>query len=253
MLNQVPKMARAKQTEMVFRTWGGKREGAGRKPRPDRKGLVAHVLRPVLAAKTPVHVTMRAVRGTWQLREEIVFKKVRQQLAKTSRGETRIVHFSVQRDHLHLIVEAPDRATLARRMQGLASGIARVVNGLTKRRGKPFWRGRYHREDLTSPRAVRNRLVYVLMNHRKHAPSDAWDPHAILDPCSSAIWLAGWDPRAGPLLHALRDSPLYEKLPSEELPVRRPQFWLTSTGWKRRGLLQPTEAPKPYVQRVVKR
>jgi putative transposase len=249
MLNQMI----AKQTEMVFRSRGGKRDGAGRKARPERKGLVAHAARPVLAAKTPVHITMRAVRGTSQLRQELVFKSVRRQLAKTSRGETRIVHFSVQRDHLHLIVEAPDRATLARRMQGLASGIARVVNGLIKQRGKPFWRGRYHREDLTSPRAVRNCIVYVLMNHRKHQPADLWDPHATLDPCSSAIWLAGWDPRAGPWLHALRRSALYEKLEPSQLPVRRPQFWLTSSGWKRRGLVLPTEAPQAPRPRVIRR
>jgi len=209
-------------------------------------------VRPVLPNKTPVHITMRAVRGASQLRQDLVFKKVRHQLATANRGETRIVHFSVQRDHLHLIVEAPDRATLARRMQGLASGIARVVNGLTKRRGQPFWRGRYHREDLASPRAVRNRLVYVINNFRKHDPGDVWDPRATLDAASSAVWLNGWDPRAGPWLHALRESPLYEKLPPEELPVRRPQFWLTSTGWKRHGLLLPTEEPKPYAHRLIR-
>jgi REP element-mobilizing transposase RayT len=241
-----------KQVELQFRTWGGKRAKAGRKPGPGRKGLVAHAKRPTLAGKTPVHITMRAVRGTWQLREQIVFKSVRRQLAKASRGETRIVHFSVQRDHLHLIVEAPDRATLARRMQGLASGIARVVNGLMKRRGQAFWRGRYHREDLGSPRAVRNRLVYILMNHRKHHPDDVWDPRAILDPCTSAIWLVGWNPRAGPWLSTLKESPLYEKLAPPELPVRRPQFWLTATGWKRRGLIDPTEEPKPYAHRVIR-
>src|SRR4051812_33253509 len=117
-----------RQIEMTFRTWGGKRLNAGRKPRAERRGLVAHAARPALPAKTPVFVTMRAVRGASMLREEVVFKHVRRQIAKASRGETRVLHFSVQRDHLHLIIEAPDRATLARRVQGLASGIARIVN-----------------------------------------------------------------------------------------------------------------------------
>src|SRR6185369_6273087 len=174
---------------MAFRTWGGKRKKAGRKPRPERKGLVAHGARPVLPNKTPVHITMRAVRGASQLRQELVFKKVRHQLATANRGETRIVHFSVQRDHLHLIVEAPDRATLARRMQGLASGIARVMNGILDRRGLPVWHGRYHREDLRSPREVRNRIVYVLMNFRKHRVDDLGEVTRTLDPLSSAAWL----------------------------------------------------------------
>ena len=42
------------------------------------------------------------------------------------------------------------------------------VNALVGRRGK-FWRERYHRRDLASPRQFRNALVYVTFNRRKHA------------------------------------------------------------------------------------
>jgi putative transposase len=238
---------------MLFRTWGGKREGAGRKPRGERKGMVAHAARPVLPAKTPVHVTMRAVRGVAMLREEVLFRHVRRQIARANRGETRIVHFSVQRDHIHLVIEAPDRATLARRMQGLASGIARILNGILDRRGLPVWHGRYHREDLRSPRAVRNRIVYVLMNFRKHRVDDVGDTRRTLDPCSSAAWLDGWDSRAGPWVTHLRSWPLVATIPRAEVPVRRPKFWLTWTGWKRRGLVLPTEEPKQHETRTARR
>jgi len=188
-----------------------------------------------------VHVTLRAVQAIDCLREEVVFRLVRKQIAKASRGETRFVHFSVQNDHIHLIVEAPDRLTLARRVQGLASGIARVVNGAIDRRGLRFWRGRYHREDLKSPREVRNRLVYVLFNHRKHRPGDLADPTRMLDPFSSAAWLDGWDSRAGPARRFLARDPLIVDL--EQPPVARPALWLTRIGWKKEGLLLASEAP----------
>ncbi|HEY8079576.1 MAG TPA: transposase [Labilithrix sp.] len=229
------------QVEMKFPRWGGKRDGAGR-PR-GKSGRVRHGARPRLSAHTPVLVTMRTRFVTSILREQMIFRAVRALIARVSRGETRVVHFSVQRDHMHLIVEAPDKLTLARRMQGLASGVARLVNRALGRR-LPFWNGRYHREDLRSPREVRNRLVYVLMNFRKHRADEAGTPTRILDPFSSALWLDGWAPRAGPWVAALRRSSLFDGIEREDIPVRRPTKWLLTTGWKRHGLLLPTEAPR---------
>ena len=40
----------------VFRTWGGKREGAGRKPK--RPGAVSHAKRPRLSRRYPVHISL---------------------------------------------------------------------------------------------------------------------------------------------------------------------------------------------------
>jgi REP element-mobilizing transposase RayT len=49
-----------------------------------------------------------------------------------------VVHFSVQRDHLHLIVEASDRRALSRGMQGLSIRVARAANGELGRKGRVF-------------------------------------------------------------------------------------------------------------------
>ncbi len=47
---------------------GGKRRGAGRKPKGKRSG-VPHVARPKLAARFPVHVTLRMRSGLPSLRQ----------------------------------------------------------------------------------------------------------------------------------------------------------------------------------------
>src|SRR5213078_4798003 len=60
-------------------------------------------------------------------------------------------------DHLHLIVEADDRATLARGVRGLTIRMARAVNRALGRRGA-VCADRYHSRALTSPRAVRHAL-----------------------------------------------------------------------------------------------
>ena len=47
----------------------------------------------------------------------------------------RIIEFSVQGNHLHLIVEAENSDALSRGMQGLAIRIAKALNSLMERAG----------------------------------------------------------------------------------------------------------------------
>jgi putative transposase len=240
---------RAEQLPLVFekaparrgRGWGGSRDGAGRKPAPERKGFVAHDPRPVLDRRHPVHVTMRAVKYCPPLRTQRVLRIVHECIARiTRRGSSfQVVHFSVQSNHLHLVVESQDRRRMGRALQWLASQIARRVNRIITRRGS-LWRDRYHRQDLTTPRQVRNALVYVVMNVRKHARE--WQkPLAPLDMCSSAAWLDGWDSRAGPYVDRVRAWLSEHGLGVP--PVGPPETWLASAGWKRHGLLRATELP----------
>jgi putative transposase len=184
---------------------------------------------------------MRALPRRLNLRAQLVFRRVRASIARAHRGGLRVTHFSVQRDHVHLIVEAPDRRGLARGIQGIASGIARAVNRLARRTGR-FWRDRYHRRDLASPRQVRNAIVYVTMNVRKHAVLDR-DARKKLDACSSAAWLVGWNVRAGPLLEALRREQLVREVPLDAPPIAPSSTWLGDAGWKRHGLIAPEELP----------
>jgi putative transposase len=185
---------------------------------------------------------MRALTGRPNMRAQVVFRKVRACIARAHRGGLRVTHFSVQRDHVHLVVEAPDKRGIARGLQGIASGIARAVNRVVRRTGR-FWRGRYHRRDLASPRAVRNAIVYVTMNFRKHVAHDE-TVFGVLDARSSAFWLDGWHERAGPWLQALRRMPLVREITPDRAPVAPSSTWLGGTGWKLRGLVSPEELPR---------
>ncbi|AKU99340.1 hypothetical protein AKJ09_06004 [Labilithrix luteola] len=129
----------------------------------------------------------------------------------------------------------------------LAQRITFVVNALTRRHGS-LWRDRYTRRDLTSLRQVRNALVYVLMNIRKHAfeGKERVLAELTLDPCSTAAWFEGWDPRAGPMLADLRKSLAARNL--LESPVARPRTWLARIGWQRHGLVLQTERPRSSVR-----
>src|SRR5438094_2866869 len=101
------KMTRALQLRFPdSRTWGGRRAGAGRRPTPGRRPEVSHTARPLHIAVQPAHVTLRTGKAIRCLRAERVFPFVRSALASSSHDGFRLLHFSAQDDHLHLIVEA---------------------------------------------------------------------------------------------------------------------------------------------------
>jgi REP element-mobilizing transposase RayT len=173
----------------------------------------------------PVHVTLRAFSRS--LRAQQVARTVLGAIRDSNREQFRVVHYSVQENHLHLLVEAEDTRALSNGVRGLEIRIARRVNRLLFRRGR-FWADRWHGRALASPSQVRNALVYVLQNRKKHA-TRADEP--VLDALSSAQWFDGF---SRPVPHGFR---------SIGPPSAPPRTWLLATGWRRRGLINWQEAP----------
>ena len=122
---------RGMQGELPFpKTWGGRRKGAGRKARAGRRN-VAHRARPKHSERHPVHVTLRSTFRP--LRSQHVFPTVCFAIRDATRREPaqfRVLHFSVQWDHVHLVVEASDKRALSSGIRSIAIRIARYVNEL---------------------------------------------------------------------------------------------------------------------------
>lgn len=191
---------------------------------------------------------MRVRREVGFLRKQRVLAVVVARLRRASEtADFRVLHYSVQADHLHLIVEANDTPTLTRRMTGLSTWLARSVNRVLRRNG-PFFADRYHRHDLTSPRQVRNALVYVLQNHRKHARERLGYDVGGIDAFSSAPWFDGFaeDARRA-RASAARDAAQHLRLPSgAPPPLGPPTTWLAQKGWLRAkpGVISIAELPR---------
>jgi REP element-mobilizing transposase RayT len=136
------------------------------------------------------------------------------------RPDFRLVHFSIQRDHLHLIVEADDASSLGRGVRALLIRLARTVNRAWKRRGAVV-ADRYHARLLRTPREVRNAIGYVLRNGSRHRATRGGE----LDPASSGRWFQGWSRK---------------QAPAPDLPaVAPPRSWLLRCGWSRWGAIDP--------------
>ncbi|MCZ7680166.1 MAG: transposase [Sandaracinaceae bacterium] len=179
---------------------------------------------------------MKVRPGVWRLRSKRMFNRVWHalRLARERLG-ARIVHYSVQNDHIHLVVEAAGAPALSRAMQGLAVRLARALNRVMARRGKVF-ADRFHERVLTTPKETRRCIQYVLDNAKKHgigARSPRW-----VDGMSSAPWFDGWRGEVRFELPACAGG--------ADPPVAAPRTWLLSRGWRRAGgLLDPSHVPGP--------
>jgi len=140
-------------------------------------------------------------------------------------GGFRLTQFAVLGNHVHLMVEADSRKHLAAAMSGLKTRMSRALNKVWERSGTVFSE-RYHDVVLNCPSRVKNALNYILHNGRKHGiPGlERW-----FDPCSSARWFDGF-----------RDADPDRKWPAF---LARAENWLSTKGWRRRGLLTLVPVP----------
>ncbi len=201
-----------------------------RRGRPAKHERVPHLSREV-KARYPLHVTLRMLPHVWQLRSRRCYTVLERAFhAGCDRFDTRIVHYSVQHNHVHLVAETTDARALARGVQGLAIRMAKGLNRVMHRGGRVF-DDRYHARPLRTPTEVRKTLVYVYGNARKHeARFGTRFPASWTDPYSSARWFEGWTTPT--------------QRPAGGAPVAIPKLWLTTVGWQRAGgRLRPDEAP----------
>jgi len=228
----------------LWKKRGGKRRGAGRPAKSSRAGS-PHKERPFLHARYPVHVTLRVVGAVGNLRRRCVYQAIREATLTTARREDfRIVQLSIQRTHVHLLVEADDKAALASGMQGFQISAAKHLNAaISKGKPGPRRRGavfpdRYHAEIITSPRQARNALSYLMNNWRRHQedlqePMSSWT----IDWFSSAAMFPGWAEYG--------DEPFLWRGPAtyDPLFVYQPRTWLLREGWKKSGTISCHEIP----------
>lgn len=223
---------------------GGRRKGAGRKPKGRRAGS-PHKPRPTIKPYHALHVVMRVVPAVGSMRRRGMYKALRDaSITAALRERFRIVHISIQRTHVHMLVEAENTTALARGMQGFQISAARNINSALRidkhrrRRGQVF-ADRYHVEVITSPKRARHALSYILNNWRKHREDQQGLPSTwLVDPFSSGISFPDWlELEDKDLMWPIRET-------YDPLVVYRPRTWLLREAWKRHGAISAREVPR---------
>src|SRR5215475_227325 len=191
------KQGRKRHVQQELFRRGGKRKGAGRKPKGARAGS-PHQARPTIKPQHALHVVMRVVPAVGNMRRRSLYKAMRNATITAALHERfRIVHVSIQRNHVHMLVEADSKLALARGMQGFQISAARHINttlgvGCRRRRG-PVFADRYHVEVITSPTRAHHALSYVLGNWRHHGEDQQGQARTwLVDPFSSGISFPDW-------------------------------------------------------------
>jgi REP element-mobilizing transposase RayT len=257
---------------------GGKRKGAGRKPKGARAGA-PHKRRPTLKRGLPVHVVLRVVDAVGSLRKAHMYRALREATISVAKrelhdrrdGAFRIVHISIQRNHIHLLVEADNKTALSRGMQSFQISAAKHLNravtiqrmkiannglpltreqrralGASRRRGAVF-PDRFHQEIITNRMQARHTLAYVLNNWRKHREDQGelektWN----VDPYSTGVLFDGWKEREDAVaLWRWRDT-------YDPLVVYLPKTWLLYEGWRLHGLVGFRDVPSAKKAQVAR-
>jgi REP element-mobilizing transposase RayT len=229
--------------QLLFRH-GGVRKGAGRKPKNGRAGS-PHERRPTLKASEPVHVVLRVVGAIRTLRRRSMYQALREATLTVARRELayadargfRLVHVSIQRTHVHLLVEAANRTALSRGMQSFQISAARHINRAAGRRGNVF-PDRFHQEIIRTPTGARHALNYVLNNWRKHREDE--DPRTQtwrVDPFSTGVLFPGWREDLD------RATLRRWRATYDPLVVYQPRTWLLREGWRKGGTVGHDDTP----------
>lgn len=177
-----------------------------------------------------MHITARARKGLPSFRAQRIASLVLLLMRRLNDAGFQIVHFSVQTNHIHLIVEAKDREIIIKKMSGFMISFAKRLNAMLGRARGKVWDDRYYRRDIDSSRDMKNVLAYVFGNAKKHGliPRDA----AEIDYVSSAWTFDGWNVKID--------------LPPERVRWKppRPRTELLRRDWIAFGLLRVSGAPR---------
>jgi REP element-mobilizing transposase RayT len=254
------------------RVRNGKRLPKRRRKKPGRKPVrltngkrarAPHITRPELTGRDPIHVVLRVHGDLGNLRKRHMYKALREatitvakrELNYVDDGAFRIVHISIQHNHVHLLVEADNKRALSRGMQSFQISAAKHLNravsvksvkrgaakyreAMSNRRRGSVFPDRYHQEIIKTPKQARHTLAYVLNNWRKHKEdrhdfARTWN----VDPYSTGALFDGWKEREDAVtLWPLRETYL-------PLVVYLPKTWLLREGWRRHGLVRFDEVP----------
>lgn len=143
-------------------THGGRRPNSGR-PRIHSKG-VSHNKRDKITPHIPCHINFKY--RTF-IRTEILLEHFILAMMKSQRHGFRIIQFSMQSNHVHLIVEAQNNQILEKGMRSLTNSFAKRLSK-TKRLNGTIQMERYHLHLLRTPTEVQNAIDYVIHNHEHH-------------------------------------------------------------------------------------
>lgn len=140
-------------------------KGAGRPTIHDRG--IRHIARDEIKRLTALHLTIKIKKDKSSLRNKQVLKILHSSIKKARRLGLRILHYTLEYDHVHFLVEADNNEILGKGMQSFGISFSKGINKMKALKGQVF-KNRYHFRKLKTSAEIKNVINYIMGNSIKH-------------------------------------------------------------------------------------
>ena len=166
----------------------------GGRPKKKNNKASSHSSRPVISSKTPLHITIKLTSFFHCLRNKKMVQAFKRAVLLARSNGLRIIHFSLQDNHAHLLIESESKELLSKGMQSFgitfSKNIQKVYTEETAIKApRQVYEERYHCHILTTVRETKNALSYVLRNSYRHGKTPT-----LADVYSSILLIEGQSP-----------------------------------------------------------
>lgn len=180
--------------------------------------------RETVTSRSPIMITVKLKSGLRNLRCGVIHEQLKKGFLGAKKFGFRVVHYSLEGNHVHIFAEVDDKDALAKGMMSFGSSFGKAIRKFNGGTG-PVFMGRYHVRVLKNPTQTKQALAYVLFNRAKHTK---WHPE--INEYSSNVHFKEWDKLLGK-----KRGPVYKGYAglNRELPsyLSPPRSWLAKAGW----------------------
>jgi REP element-mobilizing transposase RayT len=150
-----------KGTQLTLSNW----KRAGRTAIHD-KGI-RHISREDIKKPTSLHLTIKVRENKADIKNKQILKALHHSIKRARMKRLKIVHYTLEYNHIHLLVEAEIKQLVHQGMQAFGISLAKKINTIKRLKGTVY-KHRYHLRKINSPRDLKNVLHYIFNNGIHH-------------------------------------------------------------------------------------
>ncbi|MGZ3787001.1 MAG: transposase [Bacteriovorax sp.] len=128
---------------------------------------IRHTSRPFLKKPSSLHLTVKIKKNKAEMKNKSVFSLLKRAILNARRQGLKVIHYSLEYDHVHLLIEAENNHILGKGMQAFGGTFSKAINRMRKLKGGVY-KHRYHFRKISSARELKNVMNYIFTNGLKH-------------------------------------------------------------------------------------
>ncbi len=128
---------------------------------------IRHTKRITFHRTQAFHLTIKINKENSGLKTNEIAKKIKSSFKKLYENSVNLIHFTIEYDHIHLLVEAKNHICLGKSMQSFGISITKKLNFHRRKIGQVY-KHRYHQRILKTKTEIKNVINYIFQNGKKH-------------------------------------------------------------------------------------